>query len=175
MSTRASVLTTTCFFHAGGFLTPLELTENAIQVCFNHSEDLDLTDTCEAIYKEIDQFKPNYLMFGSHHLILLSNQPPKDKTLDLSSVYMVMPLGSTVPKDLYEILKKPFPNLVCCFNVLGMTEISTAFTMTNTVKHLGGVGAGSVLKLVDPETGKLCGPGEVGEILIKPEAHTNGK
>ena len=157
-------------------MTPLEMCATKLTWCFNHGQDIDsVKDTAEVLYREIDLLKPSSLWLGSHHCILLINEPPKNKNLDLSSVYMILPLGSSVPETIYEDLKKTFKNLVLTFNVLGMTEISVPFTFSNTSKHYGGVGPGAILKLVDPETGKICGPDEIGEIFIKTEYHTNGK
>ena len=50
--------------------------------------DIDEIDTCEVLYKEIDKFKPTWLVFGSHHLVLMSQQKPKDKSLD-SHAYLL--------------------------------------------------------------------------------------
>ena len=68
---------------------------------FNQGTDIDNEDTCQILYKETDLFKPKRLIFGSHHMVQLSQNGPKDKTLDLSSVLFVSPMGSTVPLTLY--------------------------------------------------------------------------
>ena len=77
---------TTCFFHAGGFGSFFQLLTYPVTLVFNHGADIDEIDTCEVLYKEIDKFKPTWLVFGSHHLVLMSQQKPKDKSLDLKSV-----------------------------------------------------------------------------------------
>ena len=37
-------------------------------------------------------------------------------------------------------------------------------------RHLGTLHAGSELKVVDPDSGKICGPGEIGELCLKGSA-----
>ena len=106
-------MTTTCFFHGGGFGSFFQLMASPVKLVFNHGADIDNQDTCEILYKEVDKFKPFYLTFGSHHFVLMSKQKPKDKSLNLKSVCLVSPMGSTVPQTLYEDLKTSFPNLIC--------------------------------------------------------------
>ena len=85
---------------------------------FNHGDDLEKSgDTCELIYREVDQFKPQSMVCGSHHMVLLSKQGPRNKYLDLSSVMLVSPRGSTIPLSLYEDLKVNFPNLAVILQV----------------------------------------------------------
>ena len=114
MKTKAlkfTMLTTTCFFHAGGFNSPFRIMLSRVTIVFNHGGDIDNGDTSEIIYKEVDQFKPVYMICGSHHMVLLSKQKPKNKTLDLRSVWFVLPMGSTVPNTLYEDLKHSLTSL----------------------------------------------------------------
>ena len=85
---------------------------------FNHGDDLEKSgDTCELIYREVDQFKPQSMVCGSHHMVLLCKQGPKNKYLDLSSMMLVSPRGSTIPLTLYEDLKDVFPNLAVILQV----------------------------------------------------------
>ena len=85
---------------------------------FNHGNDLEKGgDPCELIYREVDQFKPQSMICGSHHIVLLSKQGPKNEFLDMSSVLIISPRGSTIPLTLYEDLKKKFPNLAAILQV----------------------------------------------------------
>lgn len=137
---------------------------------FNHGQDIDdnaeLT-ACDILYKEIDHFKPLTIICGSHHLVLLSFNPPSDKSLDLSSVTVVAPMGSTVPHSLYDKLKPCFPKLMFVHLGYGMTEIGTTVARSTDPRALGEISKDVLVKLVDPETGTLCGPNEVGEIMVK--------
>ena len=48
-----------------------------------------------------------------------------------------------------------------------MTEIGGTLAWTFNLKILGVVHPDSVLKIVNPDSGQLCGPNETGEILAK--------
>ena len=167
-------VTTTCFFHGGGFGLFTQLMASPQTIVFNHGGDIDNDDTCELLYKEVDRFKPIWLMFGSHHFVLMSKQKPKDTKLDLSSVVFVSPMGSTVPQTLYEDLKSSFSNLATIFSFYGMTEMWQVVTYSFDVTQLGFVGWDVEVKIVDPETEELLGPNQVGEIMVKPIAVMKG-
>ena len=118
-------VTTLCKFHIGGFFAPLGLTNANSTIVFNHGPDLESDgDASEILYQEVDKFKPSLLLFGSHNLVEMSKQPPKDKLLDLSSVLFAMPAGSTVPDSLYSNLKTSLSNLVSVAHPYGMTELA---------------------------------------------------
>ena len=169
-------MTTTCFFHVGGFFYPLKnLIHEKSSWVFNHGPDLDnATDTCQILFEEIDLFKPFYLMFGSHHLVMLSKAKPK-KSLDLSTPMLVMPMGSTVPKSLFEDLKQNLSSLQAVGHAFALTEVPTlvAFQL-NSDFGLGGLGPTVVAKVVDPQTGKVCTQDEIGELLIKSKVAMKG-
>ena len=160
-------LTTTCFFHAGGFATPFDNLVKKTPVVFNHGADIENGDTCETLYREIDLFKPKRLTFGSHHMVQLSQTGPRNKKLDLSSVLFASPMGSTVPRTLYEDLKKDFKSMVCIAHGYGFSESYTVLALTFDLQYLGVIGPDIYIKLVDPETDKICGPEEIGEVFVK--------
>ena len=160
-------LTTTCFFHAGGFATPFDNLVKKTPVVFNHGADIEHGDTCETLYREIDLFKPKRLTFGSHHMVQLSQTGPRNKKLDLSSVLFASPMGSTVPRTLYEDLKKDFKSMVCIAHGYGFSESYTVLALTFDLQYLGVIGPDIYIKLVDPETDKICGPEEIGEVFVK--------
>ena len=94
-------------------------------IVFNHGPDLESDgDACEILYQEIDKFKPSVLSFGSHNLVVMGKQPPKNKLLNLSSVLFAMPTGSTVSDSLYSNLKPSLPALVSIIHPYGMTELA---------------------------------------------------
>ena len=117
---------------------------------FNHGDDLEKSDTCELIYREVDQFKPQSMVCGSHHMVLLSKQGPRNKYLDLSSVMLVSPRGSTIPLSLYEDLKVNFPNLAVILQIYAMSEVLMAISLSFDAQiALGSVGSDVMIKLVD--------------------------
>ena len=159
--TRSTYLTTTCHFHIGGFFTPLNIMDRPISYVFNHGEDLEKSGSSELIYREIDRFKPTFMICGTHHLVQLSQISPNDKSLELDSVKTVMPMGSTVPSTLFEDLKKHFKNLECVYNMYGMSEVTGLISSSTDVNNLGVVAEGVSVKIVETESGALCGPYQV--------------
>ena len=117
---------------------------------FNHGDDLEKSDACELIYREVDQFKPQSMVCGSHHMVLLSKQGPRNKYLDLRSVMLVSPRGSTIPLSLYEDLKVNFPNLAVILQIYAMSEVLMAISLSFDAQiALGSVGSDVMIKLVD--------------------------
>ena len=98
-----------------------------------------------------------------------------DKNLDLSSVKFVMPMGSTVPESLCEDLQKFMTGMQFVYHIYGMTEIGSTIAVTIDVRNLGVVHANAAVKIVDPNTGKLCGPHETGEILALGTCYMKGR
>ena len=160
-------MSTTCFFHAAGFVSVLDLCMIRHTWIFNPGTDLNDQNSSQIFYREIDLFKPTVLIFGSHHCVLLANEGPKDKNLDLSSVLLILAMGSTVPLTLETDLKKSIPCLMGVCQGYAMTEILSLIALSFDVSVLGAVAPDSIVKIVNPENGKLCGPGEVGEVLVK--------
>lgn len=156
-------------FHIGGFFGPLSILHDKMTYVFNHGADLK--DDCQLLYQEIDAFKPFYVMFGSHHLVMMSKEGPKDKSLDLTSVNFAMPMGSTVPFNLLQDLKSNagLTGLLGIPHMYGMTELPGIFVaLTLNPKYgLGSIGPHIAIKIIDPETEEVCGPNQVGEIRIK--------
>ena len=99
----------------------------------------------------------------------------KDENLDLSSVKFVMPMGSTVPESLCEDLQKFMTGMQFVYHIYGMTEIGSTIAVTIDVRNLGVVHANAAVKIVDPNTGKLCEPHETGEILAKGTCYMKGR
>ena len=97
-------------------------------------------------------------------------EPPlcaNGSSLNLSRVVFAMPVGTTAPATLFSDLKKKFPNLMVVPNYYGLTELGRTIAFSLDTKILGGVGAGTSVKIVDTETGEALGPNQVGEIMAK--------
>ena len=133
---------------------PLYSVQSKTKTIFNHVNDIDTEDPSEILYAEIDKFKPFWLMLGSHHLVQMSKRPPKNKSLNLRSVASASPMGSTVPLDLNESLKKIFPGFAGVIHFYGMTEMPNYGTLTFDLSKLGKMMMKDTkIKLVDPDTG----------------------
>ena len=115
------------------------------------------------------------MVCGSHHLVLLSKQGPKDKSLDLNSVLVISPRGSTIPLTLYEDLKVFFPNLAAIFQFYAMSEVLMAMAISFDAKiALGAVGNDVMVKLINQDAVKTYDKDQVGEIMTKPTTVING-
>ena len=76
------------------------------------------------------------------------------QTLCLRSVASASPMGSTVPLDLNESLKKIFPGFAGVIHFYGMTEMPNYGTLTFDLSKLGKMMMKDTkIKLVDPDTG----------------------
>ena len=162
------LLTTTCFFHGGGFIYPLSYIVADCSACFFPVECLESEDCSRLMFRSIDLLKPRGLIGGSHHVMRLCNSSePTSKGLDLSSLNFASAMGAAIAHDADELLKRHFPNFRYVVNFYGMSEFGNLIAMSFTPKHLGHVGQGTEVKIVDPDTGTICGPNEVGEIMAK--------
>ena len=126
---------------------------------FNHGKDIE-DDTCLTLFKEIDAFQPYRIISGSHHLVQMSQFNVENLNLNLSSVAIVTPMGSTVPLNLFSDLKKFMKNLKFVQQIYGMTEFEVV-THGYDVSTLGTVLPGCQIKIVDPDSGEICGPNQV--------------
>ena len=64
-----------------------------------------------------------------------------------------------------ERLKRNLKSLTHVNNYYSMSEICGVITSSKDVKCLGAVYPGAIVKIVDPDTGKLCGHNEVLTLL----------
>ena len=124
--------------------------------------------TFQKFLEAIKNETPKFLVIGSHHFVQISEM---DSTLieldtqDLSSVFGVVPVGSSVPDVCFKKLQNIFPNLRIRFNGYGTTEagpISFAFSG----EHMGLISCRVKVKIIDANTKRVCKPGELGEICI---------
>ena len=69
-------------------------------------------------------------MAGSHHIMRLAAISENfDKSLDLTGMKIMLPMGTNVSTDVYDKLVKIFPKLTAVLNVYGMTEFGCKFTI----------------------------------------------
>ena len=68
----------------------------------------------EAIKRE----QPKHLAIGSHHYVQIAETDLNITGLreqDLSSVFSILPVGTSVPEGLFQKLQRKFPNLIVSF------------------------------------------------------------
>ncbi|XP_011872347.1 PREDICTED: 4-coumarate--CoA ligase 1-like [Vollenhovia emeryi] len=91
------------------------------------------------------------------------------KKYSLSSLKTIMFGGSTLKAKVQEELKRSLPH-VKLLQAYGMTEIGGAITIQKSHHKNGSCGTvveNVQIKIVDPESGKVLGPNQSGEIQIK--------
>ena len=126
--------------------------------------------TLDILLNAIKKAKPGVLMLGAHHYVQLSEHDfhasGEISTDDLLSVTKIFPAGSAVPAICEQKLKEKFPNLESVFNGYGQTECGM-ISIGKRNSDLGLLHPAGQLKIVHPDSGKICEPGEVGEICFK--------
>ncbi len=161
-------LQTTCYFHGGGMMTPVGAINAGGTTAFFTTESLEEASGNEKIFQAIDKLKCDALIGGSHHVARLREASKEvSSKYDLSTMKSMAPMGSGIPKDTHARLKEHFPNLNPIGNLYGQSEIGGIITMSMTQDNLGHVYPGVELKIQDPNTEELCGPGKTGEILVR--------
>ena len=134
---RSASMTTTCFFHLGGFMAPLNALGHGQELTFIAPEDLE--DNIGVIMQVAAESTANMFTCGSHHLIQLASwdMPPDQKPAE--SIQMVCPLGTNVYEGILADLKSKFPSAFAVLDVYGQSEGGVAVAIGFDQKTLGGV------------------------------------
>ena len=137
LESRSASVTTTCFFHLGGFMAPLNALGHGQELTFIAPEDLE--DNIGVIMKVAAESTANMFTCGSHHLIQLASwvMPPDQKPAE--SIQMICPLGTNVYEGILSDLKSKFPSAFAVLNVYGQSEGGVAVAIGFDQKTLGGI------------------------------------
>jgi len=158
-----TIVQTTCFFHFGGFLQPLNSLMTREEIVFIAPEDLDGDITM--LLKVARKNSASNLVCGSHHLIQLAAlRASSDEAAD--TIKMICPLGANLYEGITDDLKDKFPAAWAVLNVYGQSEGGAAVSAGLTQANLGDLHCPAV-RIIDPETGEPLGPNMVGEIVYK--------
>jgi len=112
-------------------------------------------------------------LYGVPTMFIAELEHPAFGSFDLSSLRTGIMAGSTCPIDVMNrvMTEMHMPEITISY---GLTETSPVFTMTSaddTVERkaetIGTIMPHAEVKIVDPDTGKLCGPDEVGELCCR--------
>lgn len=170
---RDIALTAFPMFHqAGNFLSLAHIAEGSTLVAVPNPRDL------ASVIAAIKQYRPTVVV-NVPTIYLELMKLPEFRALDFSSVRYFMSGASAFPaeniKEFEEIVGKNKLVEVC-----GMTETSPVITALpfRGMKKTGSVGlplSDTEVRLIDPETGRLAGVGEPGEMVAKgPQVFTKG-
>jgi len=171
MKPNTNTVTTTCFFHVGGFYTGL-MAMLKRQTYF-HMFGKGLTFTM--ILDAMAEAKCNQCSIGTHHYVQMSTS---DEFLNydsdkLSYMQTLLPAGAAVPEACAETWFKKMPNLKFILNAYGQSEMGI-MCLSADPKNIAFVTCGYTVCFKDPDTGKVLGPNETGEICIKSPSMMKG-
>ena len=128
---------TTCFFHLGGFLLPLNALGHGQEITFIAPEDLE--QDLGLILKVAAESSANMLICGSHHLIQLASLEMPEEQKPAESIQMICPMGTNVYEGIFSDLKNKFPSAFAVLDVYGQSEGGIAVAIGFDQKTLGGV------------------------------------
>jgi len=112
-------------------------------------------------------------LYGVPTMFIAELEHPAFGSFDLSSLRTGIMAGSTCPIDVMNrvMTEMHMPEITISY---GLTETSPVFTMTSAddtaerkAETIGTVMPHAEVKIVDPDTGELCGPDEVGELCCR--------
>lgn len=130
----------------------------------------------EAVIAAIDRYRPTYTSGTPAMFSLLLAQREALARHDLSSIELVECGSAPVPEELMTAIEETFGCEVC--ETYGLTEGgANVITPRWGIKKLGSTGLpvpGVEIQIVDPESGRECAPGEIGELWSRSGANAIG-
>lgn len=152
-----------CFGCVLGVMAILTHRSTAIVV-----EEFDALMVLEAVSKE-----KATALYGVPTMFIAEYNHPMFDQFDLSSLRTGIIAGAAVPPEVTKTAMERM-NMVEMTNCYGLTETSPVFLQTsyldndwNKQNTVGKKHAPVEVRVIDPEDGHLCGPGEKGEICCK--------
>lgn len=168
---KTNAVTSTCFFHMGGFFAALMSFVRHLSCYHMYGPNFQL----EHLLNTIITAKPKSITVGTHHYVqlaeseLLANANPED----LASLEYIAPAGAAVPPSCAALYHKKCPNLKGVLNVYGQTE-GGILTMGLSTTSLGAIFPRIRIKVENVTTGERCGPYEEGELCYNTPAVMKG-
>jgi acyl-CoA synthetase (AMP-forming)/AMP-acid ligase II len=130
----------------------------------------------EGVLAAIDRYRPTYTSGTPAMFSLLLAQRDALARYDVSSIELLECGSAPVPEELMTAIKDTFGCEVC--ETYGLTEGgANVISPRWGVKKLGSTGLpvpGVEIRIVDPESGRDCRPGEVGELWSRSGANAIG-
>jgi len=111
-------------------------------------------------------------IMGSPTVYMMALAEEDYQSFDWRSMRRIVYGGSPMPTDVIETLKKWLPQVVLT-NAYGLTETTSPTTLLPmgyqlTRKETVGIAVpNGECRVVDPQTGKDCSPGEAGELVVR--------
>ncbi|XP_038207745.1 luciferin 4-monooxygenase-like [Zerene cesonia] len=125
----------------------------------------------ERLYLQtIEKYKIGVITIAPPLLVMLCKSKIADE-YDLSSMELIYSGGAPIDLDTIHQVKKRYPHLKRVLQGYGMTELTGGLTEDSEITpkegSVGPLAEGSIVKIVDPNTGKILGCREPGEIQVK--------
>ncbi|KAI9150801.1 CoA ligase [Paramyrothecium foliicola] len=163
------------FYHITGIIHQLHL-----PIYLNNNTYILTKFTLEGLLKTVGDYKINDVLLVPPIIIHLVRNPGLVKKFNLQHIDRFSSGAAPLSEEVTKLLEKQFPG-TGFKQGYGMTESSACITAHPPDKHdykyahkVGTVVASTVVKIVDPETGKELGVGEAGEIWAKGPQVTMG-
>lgn len=156
------------YFHLGGIYMGLfwPLVQGATLICIPNWDP-------KVFLHSVQKYRVNRLILPPPVQVFLAKSPLIDQ-YDLSSVKTILCGAAPISKETANEVFKRIPSLEHNVQIYGMTELSplchSSPLAPNSRSKLDSIGllvSSTSCKIVDPESGRTCGVGEVGEIWIK--------
>ena len=119
--------------------------------------------TLEQLEQLIVEHKPTAMMIPYHYTVRLCHQ--SQDLHNMKSVKVIVPAGARVGELIEKDLKSKIPG-VFLSNVYGSIETGGAVAGSLTQANVGFLYPNNRVKVRDLDTGRACGPGEIGEICV---------
>lgn len=162
MSPSSKGLALLPFFHIYGYMILLS-------ACCNKRAIVSLpTFDPKLFLATIEKYKISTAALVPPLVVFLAKHPLVEK-YDLSSLVAIGCGAAPLSKEVEEMVHERLPNLMMIRVGYGMSETSLGI-LTRNIGKAGSVGKVNRMfwvKVVDPETGKILGPNQIGEICAK--------
>lgn len=112
------------------------------------------------------------MFLGSHHCVQMAKSGPTN--YDLSTVNLMVPLGSNLYNGIKDELQSKFPALKFLMNTYGQTEVAVVLSRSLEQSNLGIVSQDALVKIQDPDTDEILDVNQTGEIMAKPALTMKG-
>ena len=152
------------FKQLGRFTTPSNSLIQGKESIIIANEDLE--DNIEIILTVAGQSQADNILCGSHHLIQLASAKLMEGERPVSSVGMIVPVGTNLYDGILMDVKDKIPSVAMVLNVYGQSEGGAGVSFGLSQTNLGQIMCAGV-RVVHTATSEPLGPNMVGEITYK--------
>jgi 4-coumarate--CoA ligase len=153
------------WFHAFGCITLINVLMVAVKVVFIPKFEEGLFLSC------IENYQINCIFMVPPLMVFLAKHPLVEN-YDLSSLKLLLVGAAPLSKEVEDAVTTRLPHVKTIIQGYGMSEmtLSVLSQLPGLPKKAGSVGVvarGMYVKVIDPDTGKILGPNQRGELCFK--------